>query len=330
MFILMMNNTLQFKEYNYHLILNFIFLAFFLGLGCFPNKISIKKAILYTILILWPLLSIVNDGGVVQAFGKALKILIFISLLHLDFKIKVPEKIILNYFFTIHILLFIFYLSINKVDWGVFNLPRFSGGYGDSNYIAAIFLMLYIQFNHKRILLLSLFTQSISGFLSLFLSKIRVVGRFNIIFIVTSIFVIVMVGVGYLSEWNPSRSDLWIDHRLVSLYHRLHSSILGINYVSDNYGVLGHVFGIGSGRSYEFADRVLHSYFTQTLVDHGFFFTLVLMIYASRVAISAGVRKEVVLFSIFMSLSIDLYSTLVFPLIVFIVRNLSKPVLEKN
>ena len=90
------------------------------------------------------------------------------------------------------------------------------------------------------------------------------------------------------------------------------------------------MFGIGSGRSYEFADRVLHSYFTQTLVDHGFFFTLVLMIYASRVAISAGVRKEVVLFSIFMSLSIDLYSTLVFPLIVFIVRNLSKPVLEKN
>jgi len=328
--LLMINNTLQFKEYNYHLILNFFFYSLFLGFGCFANKVSIKKTILYVILILWPLLSMVNDGGAVHAFGKSLKILIFISLLHLNFNHKVPVKKILNYFINIHLLLFGYYLSVNNVDWGVFNLPRFSGGYGDSNYIAAIFLMLYIQFSYKRLFWLSIFTQSVSGFLSLFLSKIRVVGRFNIIFIVTSIFVIVMVGVGYLSEWNPSRSDLWIDHRLVSLYHRLHSSILGINYVSDNYGVLGHVFGIGSGRSYEFADRVLHSYFTQTLVDHGFFFTLVLMIYASRVAISAGVRKEVVLFSIFMSLSIDLYSTLVFPLIVFIVRNLSKPVLEKN
>ena len=328
--ILVVNNTLQFKEYNYHLILNFFFLFFFIRSGYFINKISIKKNILCIILILWPLLSIINDGSVVHAFGKSLKILIFIALLHLDFNRKVPIKKILNYFIAIHILLFGYYLSSNNVDWGMGNLPRFSGGYGDSNYMAAVLLMLYLQFDYKRLFLLSLFTQSVGGFLSLFISKISIISRFNVTVIVVSAFLFIMVILGYLSEWEPLRSELWIDHRLVSLYHRLHSSILGMNYVSDNYGFFGHAFGIGSGRSYEFADRVLHSYFTQTFVDHGLFFTLFLMIYAFRVAINAGVKIEVVIFSIFMSFSIDLHSTLVFPLLVFIVRNLNKSALGKK
>ena len=113
----------------------------------------------------------------------------------------------------------------------------------------------------------------------------------------------------------------WWDQRLYSVWHRFNASSLGISFILENYSNFGFLIGIGSGRSYEFSERVLHSFYTQTLIDHGIIFVFLIIFFYTRQFLKLGLHFRFIVFVSIISISFDPYVGFYVPMFLFLYRN---------
>lgn len=280
-----------------------------------------RQLLFLFLLMAWPYFSLLNDGHLYNAIGKSVKV--FLSFLLCV--VIIPQHgrpiFLLRFFLILQVIFTFFSFVYIGYDSGIMRLPRYHGFYLDANYTAVILMFLMLHSDFKRSILINIVaTQSVTVIGSFFIGKTYKKNHGGFYFI-SFVFGLLSYHIANL-DMHISENTGFISERINSFIFRFMAAVQGFNFVG-HFGLEGYIFGVGSGRSYEFADRVVHSYYLQTTIDHGFLFMyawLCLMLYYSN---KVKLRKDLQFSLLVVSLMIDVVSTLVWPIFIFMKRNMS-------
>ncbi|TXZ77080.1 hypothetical protein FXE51_01470 [Vibrio mimicus] len=323
-FLFIMVSFSCFINSNIHIPVIFICLFLICLTGDIKLDFGCKHILFLFLLLAWPYFSLLNDGGVYNAIGKSVKV--FLSFLLCVIIIPHHDRpvFLLKFFLILQLIFTTISFIYFGYDSGIMNSPRYHGFYLDANYTAVILMFLILHSSFKKSIFINMVaTQSATVIGTFFISKIYKKKFFSGFYFIAFVFGITSYLVANLNM-DVVENTGFISERINSFIFRFMAAVQGFNFV-DNFGWEGHFFGVGSGRSYEFADRVVHSYYLQTMIDHGFLFMyawLCLMLYYSK---KVNLRKDLQFSLLVISLMIDVVSTLVWPLFIFIKRNMTFP-----
>jgi len=323
-FSILLVNTAWIKELNYHIFFDVVVIFLFLIMRPKIIITSNLSLLLGVLICLWPFLSVINDGSLLQAFGKSLKLFVMISLCWVTLNTPLYSKKTFFYFMVFHIALFgiTFLYWDSLIDKGIFDIPRFSGALMDANMLAGILSLMLFLYRSKVLIFLIIATQSLSVIFAYVVSRLFPI-KFsaNFLYLVIPVAFALAILLLIYTDFSSLPGTDWWSMRIYSLSHRFTSSISGLNYLYDNYGVNGLLFGMGSSRSYEFTDRVLHSFYTQGLVDHGFIFVLLVGFFFTNLIVKLNLNSQILFFISIISFSFDPFVGIYFSLFIFMVNN---------
>ncbi|WP_368153604.1 hypothetical protein [Aeromonas sp. s9] len=313
---------------NINVVLIFLsFIILFLSGRLVLNERKIIFFYLFAILIMvFTLLSSMNNATMWQALGKWLKVILvffpFIFNLNLE-RCRFNVRDVAVSFITSSLILGFFYFFLIGSASGLYGIPRFSGYFYDANYFALVcVVILWFLFFEKVLKARSyLFVTSFVVFM-IFLSQsftavtsmcmlmlyLKVKNgninyfrcyhtKLNYTYLILAFFYPTFLFITYHTldiQLLPDYETNMVSFKINSLLMRIKAQISIFDIFSHDYTYF--LAGYGSGNSVALFGRVLHNAYLQMLFDNGVFFFVTIVLLVSFYINLVGLTFPMVLF----------------------------------
>ena len=259
-------------DYYAHIVLTFLSVLF---LSIFIEKSFSKRALAFiSVFAVIIAVAYLEAGRYLHLAGKILHIINIISLSFLLLRYRISAQALragFALFIVSSLVLGLFSFSNGSFDYGIFQMPRFSGGFTDANYFAFVNFMFLLSFKSHNDGMTSIFRAVC--LISILLSQswtvvcLWLMYRFGILsrigrvkFRIVLIFPIFFIFIALFTSYFEIQGN-WKDNIVVlktnSLLFRWNAILVAIeNVTADPFRLL---FGFGSGVSEELNGRILHS-----------------------------------------------------------------------
>ncbi|ENM3904395.1 hypothetical protein EFU53_002952 [Vibrio cholerae] len=315
--------------------ISYLFLALAIAFAFLMDRTIIKKIDLVVLLVFSfsiiavSLFSVNQAATPLSAVAKGVKtIVIFLPLFFLPKKVDFKVRISVVAFIFVSILLGPANMLFVGFDYGVANIPRYSGFFNDANYFALTCLVFYIAMKTQPS---SSNDRFIKGFLIFFivLSQSFTVNTLLILYFLfgrslkenkkTSLPFVFCFGYYFLfflmyKNFSFVLFDDYatnsVSYKLNSIIFRLNSQFLGMAIMMTDPSIF--ITGYGSGFSVQLFGKVMHNAYMQMLFDNGIIFAVIVMLIVSFFVKKFNPPKFVLLVVLFCSVLFDTIYMLVF------------------